>query len=144
MAGKKENMIEFCAWFKVKQDFIYIKIPEGFQASVDMLADSLKGQMSVKLSKPKKPRTTGKHSQNNHSWAHVSQIAQETGYELHEVEYIAKVRAIKKGYPVKTTLSPLGVPCPKSQADIDTVECAILIEEYHIIASECGIVLREE
>lgn len=137
-------MIEFCAWYKVQAGFITFKIPEGFQPSIDMLADSLKGQMSVKISKPKKPRTTGPHSQNNHAWGHCLQLAQETGHETYEIEYIAKVRAIKKGYPVKSTLSPFGIPCPKSQADINTVECGILIEEYHIMASECGIALREE
>ena len=37
----------------------------------------------------------------------------------------------------------LGIPVPKSQADISTEECAALIEEYHMIAAENGVKLTE-
>lgn len=138
-------MIEFTAYFKKQLGFITFKIPEGFQGALDMLADSVKtGQLTVKISKPRKPRSTGRYSQNSHSFGHAMQLAQHTGHSLHEIEYIAKVRAITKGYPVKPTLSPFGLPMVESQANIDTAECAILIEEYHMMAAEIGLQLKEE
>jgi len=121
--------------------YVTVKVPAEFRAALDWELSLLKtGQVSVKFSKPHKPRSVGPHSQNNHAWGHNLQIAQVLGMESYEVEYIAKVRAIKRGYPVSTHL---GIPIPKSQADIDTVECGYLIEEYHQIAAENGIVLTE-
>lgn len=97
--------------------------------------------VTVTFSTPHRPRTTGKGSQNSHAWGHCTQLARELGIELYEVEYIAKVRAIKRGYPVSLKL---GIPVPLSQANISTEECAALIEEYHQIAAENGITLKEE
>jgi hypothetical protein len=138
-------MIEFTAYFKKQTGFITFKIPEGFQGALDMLADSVKtGQLTVKITKPRKPRSTGENSQNNHAWGHAMQLARHTGHSLHEIEFIAKVRAITKGYPVKPTLSPYGVPMVESQENIDTAECAILIDEYHMMAKEIDLELKEE
>ena len=103
--------------------------------------DKYSDYVKVTFEPPYKPRTTGKGSQNSHAWGHCTQIARALGMDLYEVEYIAKVRAIKRGYPVVMTL---GIPVPKSQADIDTLECGYLIEEYHQIAAEAGIILTEE
>jgi len=97
--------------------------------------------VTVTFESPHKPRTTGKGSQNSHAWGHCTQIARAIGVELYEVEYIAKVRAIKRGYPVSLKL---GIPVPYSQSNISTEECAYLIEEYHQIAAENGIELKEE
>ena len=133
--------MEYTTEFKVTQGFISLRIPFELQAGIDMLARSCTaGFMNVKLAKPRRPRTTGKYSQNSHAFGHCQQIANETGHELYEIEYIAKMRAIKRGYPVSTTL---GVQVPKSQADIDTLECSYLIEEYHQIAAENNIKLIE-
>ena len=133
-------MIDFTERFRVQAGFITFRIPEGYQLSIDALADKNE-RLTVSISKPRKPRTTGPGSQNSHAFGHCSQIAQETGHEVYEIEYIAKVRAIKRGYPVSTCL---GVQVVKSQKDIDTVECGYLIDEYHAIAAENGIKLREE
>jgi len=97
--------------------------------------------VKITVETPFKPRTTGKDSQNSHAWGHCTQIARELGMELYEVEYIAKVRAIKRGYPVSLKL---GIPVPYSQSNISVEECAALIEEYHQIAAENGINLTEE
>ena len=113
------------------------RIREVLRRCRDKYADYVK----VTFEPPYKPRSTGPKSANNHAWGHCTQIARELGNDLWEVEYIAKVRAIKRGYPVTTTL---GIPVPKSQADINTLECSYLIEEYHQIAAEAGIILQEE
>jgi hypothetical protein len=121
--------------------FVTIEVLDEQWAALEWeLATFKAGQACVKFSKPHKPRSTGPRSQNSHAWGHCTQIARELGMEVYEVEYIAKVRAIKRGYPVSTQL---GMMIPKSQADIDTVECGYLIEEYHQIAAENGIVLTE-
>jgi len=121
--------------------FLTLKVPDDYWPALDFELASIKGsQVSAKIAKPFKPRTTGERSQNSHAWGHCTEIARALGVELYEVEYIAKVRAIKRGYPVSTRL---GIPIPKSQADISTEECAALIEEYHMIAAENGITLTE-
>ena len=132
-------MIDFTERFRVQIGFITFRIPDGFQGAIDSLAEKNE-RLTVSISKPRKPRTTGPKSQNSHAFGHCSQIARETGHELYEIEYIAKVRAIKRGYPVSTCL---GVQVVKSQKDIDTVECGYLIDEYHAIAAENNIRLIE-
>ena len=133
-------MIDFTERFRVQAGFITFRIPDGYQLPIDALAEKNE-RLTVSISKPRKPRTTGQGSQNSHSWGHMSQIARETGHEVYEIEYLAKYRAIKRGYPVNTCL---GMPVPKSQAEIDTVENGYLIDELHQIAAENGIKLREE
>ncbi len=96
--------------------------------------------VTVTLETPHRPRTTGNGSQNNLAWKLCTEIARALGMELYEVEYIAKVRAIKRGYPV--TLK-LGIPIPCSQANISVEECSVLIEEYQQIAAENGIFTEE-
>ncbi len=121
--------------------FVALKIPPDRWAGLSFELSSIKGnQISAKIAKPFKPRTTGEKSQNNHAWGHCVEIARALAMEVYEVEYIAKVRAIKRGYPVSTHL---GLAVPKSQADISTEECAYLIEEYHMIAAENGVTLTE-
>ena len=95
----------------------------------------------VTIERPRRRRTTGPGSQNSHAHGHAQQIANETGHEMSEIELIAKMRAIKRGYPYSVVL---GLLVPKSQRDISTVECGYLIDEYHAIAAEMDIELREE
>jgi len=132
----KETMIEYTAEYKITHGFITFRIPDGYQIHVDSIGEKCKGYMMVKFGKPRKPRTIGEGSQNNLAWKLCTEISRSLGIELYEVEYIAKVRAIKRGYPVVLTL---GIPVPKSQADIDTVECGYLIDEYLMIAAENGV-----
>jgi len=134
-------LIELTAYFRLKDGFITFKIPEGYLEQVKLELATLKtDQAYLKFGKPKKPRTIGEGSQNSHAWGHCTEIARALGNEVYEIEYIAKVRAIKRGYPVSICL---GLPVVKSQSDIDTVECGYLIDEYHQIAAENGIRLTE-
>lgn len=97
--------------------------------------------LDVEICPPKKARTTGKGSQNNHAFGHCAQIANSTGHDMTEIETIAKMRAIKRGYPYTEYM---GMVIPKSQADITTTECGFLIDEYHAIAAELDVQLTEE
>lgn len=133
-------MIEYTEQYRVKAGFITFRIPIDYQIAVDALAEKHEW-LTVSISRPRKPRTTGKGSQNSHAWGHMAQIARETGHEVYEIEYLAKYRAIKRGYPVNTCL---GMPVPKSQSEIDTLEAGYLIDELHMIAAENGIKLTEK
>lgn len=131
--------MDFTTEFRVRSGFITLRIPSDYQIHIEALAEKCKaGFMSVKLDKPRKPRTTGEKSQNSCAWGYCQQIAQATGHEVYEIEYIAKVRAIKRGYPVT-----IGLGVPKSQADISVEECGYLIDEYIQIAAENNVKLKE-
>ena len=122
-----------------------LAVPAGFLGPlVDLLqrADKQRGgYVTLSVSLPRRPRTTGPQSQNNHAHGHAQQIAEHTGHEVDEVLVCAKARAVKRGYPVDMIG---GVAVPWSQARISTVECGHLIDELHQIAAELDVTLRED
>lgn len=100
------------------------------------------GQMYVKIGAPRKPRTTGWKSQNHHLNGHCQQIAAYTGDSFDDVKAYVKREAIADGYPIRTTA--WGDVVPQSESDASTVECALLIEASHRVASFLGVQLIEE
>lgn len=115
----------------------------------------LKGQprdlYDVTISTLRRKHTTGWKSQNHHLNGHVMQIANETGNPFDDVKMFVKRKAIARGLPLMTKPNGDlvyslvdGEPLPKSEADMDTVECGYCIDESHVLASELGIVLIEE
>lgn len=97
----------------------------------------------------KRTRSTGEFSQSHHLNGHIQQICSETGNDFTTIKEFLKSQAISKGYPQKMFHGrplydlydrPVGI----SEADSSTEECALLIEEAHILASDLGIVLRED
>lgn len=95
----------------------------------------------VTLQPPKRPRTTGKDSQNHHLNGHIMQICRETGEDYETVKYCIKMIAVEKmGYPSKEIAGHI-FPQPEREASTD--ECALLIEAAHILAAEIGIILQE-
>ena len=98
--------------------------------------------VKVTIGRPRKPRTTGPGSQNNHVWGHATQIATETGNEVDDVMDAAKERALKRGYPYHVN-KLTGKVKPYGTEELDTEQCGMLIEELHMIAAEMGITLIE-
>jgi len=97
--------------------------------------------VSVTISPPYKPRTTGKHSQNHHLNGHIMQICEETGNDYESVKYCVKMTAVENlGYPFTEINSHI---LPKRECDCNTEECAKLIEAAHLLAADLNIVLRE-
>lgn len=97
----------------------------------------------------KRTRSTGEFSQSHHLNGHIQQICRETGNDFTTVKEFIKSQAIAQGYPQKTFHGrpmydlydrPVGI----SEADSTTEECALLIEQAHILASELGITLMED
>lgn len=96
-------------------------------------------------SRPRKPRTTGWKSQNHHFNGHIQQICKETGVDkFKDFQYVkmqCKYDAIPRGYGYMIMRD--GTIVPKSEADADTIECAILIDTAHQLAAELNITLKE-
>lgn len=99
------------------------------------------GYVLVTFQAPKKPRSTGEHSQNHHLNAHIMQICNETGNDYDSVKDAVKMLAVENmGYPYKTIA---GMIVPLRERESSTAECALLIEASHVLAADLGIVLQE-
>ncbi|WP_147613041.1 hypothetical protein [Treponema pectinovorum] len=95
----------------------------------------------VTFQPPKKPRTTGKESQNHHLNGHIMQICNETGNDYDTVKSAIKMIAVEQmGYPYKTIA---GIIVAQGERECSTEECAKLIEASHILAADLGIILQE-
>ena len=98
--------------------------------------------LQIRVSRPRRPRTTGWKSQNHHINGHCQQISTATGNSFSAVKQRMKELAIDRGYPMETL--PDGSAAPKSEGDIDTVEAGLLIDTIHQFAAEWDVPLEEE
>jgi hypothetical protein len=93
------------------------------------------------LQPPKRPRTTGKGSQNHHLNGHIIQICNETGNSYDAIKYCVKMLAVEEmGYPYEIIDGHIW---PKAEHESSTDECAKLIEAAHVWAAQHGIILQE-
>lgn len=95
----------------------------------------------VTIQPPRKPRTTGEHSQNHHLNGHIMQICNETGNTYNAVkDEIKRIAVENMGYPyeeINEHIHPIG------ESESSTDECALLIEAAHVLAADLGIILQE-
>lgn len=119
--------------------------PEAREALTRLLIacrDKNNDYVTVNLSRPRKPRTTGPGSQNHHLNGHIMQICQETGNDYDTVKYCIKMTAVEKlGFPYQEVAGHI---IPKAERETSTEECALLIEASHLLAADLGLILREE
>jgi hypothetical protein len=123
---------------------------EGLFRYQEVTRKSPTAYYQLKISTPKRPRTTGKNSQNHHINGHAQQIAIETGQPFEDVKRYAKQIAITMGYPILEDEN--GNPITDlwgnvqgiSETDSSTEDAAKLIEALHMIAAEMDIKLIEE
>ena len=95
----------------------------------------------VTIQPPRKPRTTGEHSQNHHLNGHIMQICNETGNDYDTIKDAVKQLAVEQmGYPYKTIGGRI---VPQRERECSTDECAKLIEAAHVLAADLGIILQE-
>ena len=114
---------------------------ENIKCELRKCRDKHNDYVLVTLQPPKKPRTTGKESQNHHLNGHIMQICNETGNSYDVIKYCVKMIAVEQmGYPHKTIAGHI-VPQPESESSTD--ECALLIEAAHVLAADLGIILQE-
>lgn len=109
------------------------------------------GHVTVTIENVKRPRTTGKHSQNACINGYIQQICMEYGYEFADVKMYMKELALSRGYPFMrdedgnvVTSIKTGDPLPASETVITTIEAGYLIETIQQFAAEHGIILRDE
>lgn len=123
-----------------------IKIPDDykqtFQDLINFCNNKRGGYMRLILSPPFKHRSTGEKSQNHHLNGHCYQISNYTGEDFDVVKKHIKRIAIKYGYPTYTDI--FGELQPKSETEIDIIECGYAIEASHEVAALLDIKLREE
>ena len=96
----------------------------------------------LKISKPFRPRSTGKHSQNHRINGFIQQICMLTGMDFDVMKYYFKKKAIRRGYPFKT--DPDGEAVPDSEADISVEQAMALNDEIEQFAAEHDIYLKED
>lgn len=114
---------------------------ENIKRECGKCRDKNNGYVLVTLQPPKRPRTTGKESQNAHLNGHVMQICNETGNDYDSVKNAVKMLAVESmGYPYKTIGGQI---VPQRERDCSTDECALLIEAAHVLAADLGIILQE-
>ena len=98
------------------------------------------GFVLVTLQPPKRPRTTGKDSQNHLLNGIVMQICAETGNDYDSVKDAIKILAVEQlGYPFKTIAGRL-IPQRERECSVD--ECSKLIEAAQMLAADLGIIVR--
>ena len=131
-----------------EKGFIKFEAPDDPQERAEVYTvlkkcmDKNNDYVKVTIGQPRKPRSTGPESQNNHIWGHATQIANETGNEVKDVLDAAKERALKRGYP--SHINPLTKKVVIAGVeDLDTEQAGMLIEELHLIAAEYNIILKE-
>lgn len=114
---------------------------EAIKRELTKCRDKNNDYVLVTLEPPKKPRTTGAHSQNHHLNGHLMQICNETGNDYDAIKYCVKMIAVEQmGYPYVTVAGHI---LPKPERETSTDECAKLIEAAHILAAQMGMVLQE-
>ena len=114
---------------------------EAIRRELEKCRDKNNDYVLVTLQPPKRPRTTGKDSQNHHLNGHIMQICAETGNDYDAVKDAVKMLAVSTmGYPYKTIGGQI---VPQRERDASVDECALLIEAAHVLAADLGIILKE-
>lgn len=114
---------------------------EAIRHELEKCRDKNNDYVLLTLQPPKRPRTTGKDSQNHHLNGHLMQICQETGNTYDAIKYCVKMLAVEEmGYPYEMIYGHIW---PKPESESSTDECALLIEAAHVWAAHHGIILQE-
>lgn len=94
----------------------------------------------VTMQPPKRPRTTGKDSQNHLLNGILVQICEETGNDYDSVKDAVKMIAVEQlAYPYKTIGGKI---IPQRERDCSVEECSKLIEAAQMLAADLGIIVR--
>lgn len=114
---------------------------EAIRRELERCRDKNNDFVLITLQPPKRPRTTGKDSQNHHLNGHIMQICNETGNSYEAIKYCVKMQAVEEmGYPYELVDGHI---FPKPERESSTDECALLIEAAHVWAAQHGIILQE-
>ena len=114
---------------------------EAIRRELERCRDKNNDYVLVTIQPPRKPRTTGEHSQNHHLNGHIMQICNETQISYNAVkDEIKRIATEEMGYPyeeINGHIHPIG------ESESSTDECAKLIEAAHVLAADLEIILQE-
>lgn len=148
--------MDFTRTFKIVQDIngnFGFRIPPedkpAYNAMLDKCKKARNGWATVKISLPKRYKSTGKFSQNSHFHGHCAQIALETGHNVSYIKEWCKSLAVDKGYPQAEDLKcdklfdrhadPVGMTFGNATVE----EAKMCIDVTHELAIDLGIKLYE-
>lgn len=145
------NNFRFCTF---NGKLLTIDVPAHARQSVQLLYDNCKknkgGYFRGKLETPKKPRTTGKRSQNNNVRGTARQIHNHCGQGIDSIiEYAAckaadeGIISFRKDENGCIIYNSWGVAMGTSESTWSTVEAAGVIQILIGMATDMGIVLKE-
>ena len=134
--------------FSQNANVVTIIVPGGWEDAVLTLKQDLAkkkvNQAYVKLGYPRKPRTTGKRSDNTHIHGHASEIAQCVGESKNKIIMDAIDIAMgMMGREFPTHIDYKGDVIPDAEPDWDTRTAHYVIEGLHKIASMIPCKLTE-
>lgn len=109
------------------------------RALLDKSAEKHSCYLSLDVSLPHKPRSTGWKSQNHHLWGHAAQIGTELGYDRREMLYL--IASMTNEWPMMRYKDK---QVPVSEAQISSDVSSAAIETAHRIAADNNITLRED
>ena len=113
---------------------------EAIKRELRKCRDKHNDYVLLTLQPPKRPRTTGKDSQNHLLNGILVQICEETGNDYDSVKDAVKMIAVEQfAYPYKTIGGRL---IPQRERDCSVEECSKLIEAAQMLAADLGIIVR--
>ena len=113
---------------------------EAIRRELEHCRDKNNDYVLVTLQPPKRPRTTGKDSQNHLLNGIIVQICEETGNDYDSVKDAVKMIAVEQlAYPYKTIVGKI---IPQRERDCSIEECSKLIEAAQMLAADLGIIVR--
>ena len=113
---------------------------ETIRRELEKCRDKHNDYVLVTLQPPKRPRTTGKDSQNHLLNGIIVQICEETGNDYDSVKDAVKMIAVEQlAYPYKTIGGKI---IPQRERDCSVEECSKLIEAAQMLAADLGIIVR--
>jgi hypothetical protein len=131
-----------------------IKIPDNIRPHYNEMIKFCKekrgGYISLSLAPPRKPRSTGKGSQNHAINGWCQQISMETGNSFDDVKKYCKQVAVSMGYPILEDINGSAIvdfwgnTNGISEADASIEEASVLIKAIKQIADELSITLIDD
>jgi len=126
---------------------VFLQKPKALEAAIDVLLEKSRqkanGYLTVNLSLPHRPRTTGWKSQNHHLRGHARQLCGYTGYTMNEMMQIIKEDT--PSWPVEYQIfHGKKRQIYASEADISMEVAGEAIEICHVIAADNKWILKEE
>lgn len=141
-------MLKFpAAEIKIFPNYYVVKVPEKFLDAWTVTAEVLKNKHNcyaeVHIGKPRKPRTTGKGSQNNLVQVMIHQIEDYTGYDFNVLKYKYIIpAAVERGWPTEEGLDGELIGIHESKAS--TTDMKYLFLSICDIAVKVGCTLYDE